>query len=382
MLQGTINKVDGQNSARGLYSFNGKGSGFFQGITTFFLSGLGAAAIPARLRLRKNLGERAFSPFALIISVVFYTYIVYTPLINLIWPNKDESNIFSEILAILLLMFSLQHLVILIATLFFNSFIYLTIKTIRLAYLHFQKVYSKSHNQYYQYSYYRGDPINTSSYKKIGKTFFGYTIDEKLVRIYFEPRDFIVKHLMLGFVSIIIASLLVYSKFYMANIYGEDKMVLTIIVFCTLSLFFYSVSNFILSFSGLCLLLEELAIAKKIRDSVLDIYDGEYDMLFLMKQKEALQNKSTESESLDIAESIFQNSEPFNTASFPSFISEDDTSGFNNVVEEKKNNSAISSLGVSLQNHKKEASPEKKNERKSQKGDSFDLDNFINQMKG
>lgn len=219
MLQGSINQADGLNAVRGLYSFNGKGSSFFHGIITFFLSGLGAAAIPARVRLRKNLGERAFSPFALIISLVFYAYIVYSPLINLIWPDKEGNNIFSDLLAILLLLISSQYLLILLLLLALNSFNFFIIKTLRLAYLHFKKVYYNSENSSYQYSYYRGDPINALPHKRLGTAFFGYKVDEKLVRIYFEPKDFIFKHLMLGLFFLIISFLLAYFKLFKSNIY-------------------------------------------------------------------------------------------------------------------------------------------------------------------
>lgn len=361
MLQGSVNKVDGLNSARGLYSFNGKSSAFFQGLTTFFYSGIGAAAIPARLMLRKNFGERAFSPMAVLISVCFYIYLTFNVFLLGLSDIDDEG--FPVLGAVGMFIFVLIP---------FNSFTFFIIKIIRKAYKHFKNIYSNKEHDTYKYSYYRGEPIYHKYADKIGTQIFGYKVDEKLIRIYFEPKGFALKHLAIGLVSLVISILII--VFVIAGFIGGTEALL-ILAIPTVLLYAYSISNLCLSISGFCLLLEELAIAKKIRDSVLDIYDGEYDMQFILKQKELLQNKNIENESLDIAEDIFQNTEFSGSASFPVY------NKAVNQDEEKEDDSEIAALNTPLQNQKEESVVSKKKLTKTfPKKEGADLDNFMTKI--
>lgn len=311
MLQGSVNKVDSLNSASGLYSFNSKGTSFIHGLVSFFYSGVGAAAIPARLRLRKNFGERAFSPAAVLVSLSFYIFLCSR--IIFLFPDDNEDDSFIEIGMIIFLLIP------------FNSFSLSLIKTIKIAYKHFKEIYSYSEEQSYKYSYYRGVAITDNYLDKIGTTIFGYEVDEKVIRMYFEPKGFAIEHLKKMGISM---ALVIPAGFFAYGLTLTDYTGLNFvaigIALATFWLFTYSFSNFCLAFSGFCLLIEELSIAKKIRDTILDTIDGEYDMQFIMKQKEAFQSSDGGEASLDIAENVFQNPElSISMASFPVFESID-----------------------------------------------------------
>lgn len=309
MIQGSVNKVDGSNAASGLYTFNSKGSSFVHNIVSFLYSGVGAAAIPARLRLRKNFGERAFSPSAVLVSISFYIYMCS----RVIWflPEDENDSSDSFVQAIVVIVFLILPL---------NSFSFFLIKTFKLAYNHFKEIYSHSEDKNYKYTYYRGEPISNNYSHKIGTKIFGYEVDEKIIRIYFEPKGFVVEHLKkagISLVGIVVVGVSAYS------IYNEGNYWLAVPagLFC-LWLITYIFANLSLAFSGFCLLLEEISIVMKIRDTVLDMVDGEYDMQFLLNQKQSFNDKEgtiDPDKSLDIAESIFQNPENTNLASFPVF---------------------------------------------------------------
>lgn len=307
MLQGSVTKVDSANSASGLYSFNSKGSGFIHSLVSFFYSGVGAAAIPARLRLRKNFGERAFSPAAVLVSVSFYIFLCYKVLF--FYTDEGENDALFE--GIGTFIFYLIPV---------NAFTFFIIKTVRLAYLHFKEIYSYSENKSYKYSFYRGDPINDKYSGKIGETLFGYTVDESVIRIYYEPKEFAIKYLARAGLCLAAIAAIIISTYEVSIVYSlfknKENWLIIVAIFW---LFSYLLSCLSLSFSGFCLLVEELSIAKKIRDTVLDMVDGEYDMQFVLKQKELLEtpNGSVNGQSLDLAESIFQNPEMANMASFP-----------------------------------------------------------------
>lgn len=361
MLQGSINQADGLNAVRGLYSFNGKGSSFFHSITTFFYSGIGAAAIPARLRLRKNFGERSFSPMAVIISLCFYIYITFNVfLLGL----GDEEEGFPILLASGMFFFLIIP---------FNSFTFFIIQTIVKSYKHFKAVYSKKEHDTYRYSYYRGDPISNKYDNKIGTVFFGFEVDEKLIRMYFEPRGFALKHLIIGLVLIVSTISAIPLIIVLAKTEATFAMILG---FLTILLYSYAISNLCLSISGFCLLLEELAIAKKIRDSVLDMYDGEYDMKFLMKQKELLERKNIESESVDIAESVFQNPEAIDMVLLPTFNPFDSEPQVNNFVTKTPLNKNPDTTTKGIEDTPSKSKNIKKQPQNKSEGDT-DLDNFM-----
>mgnify|MGYP006870839508 CR=1 FL=1 len=66
--------MDGMETARGFYGMNPTKSPFLGMIVHSYYFLVGAGAIPARLYLRKNMGERAFSPFAFLLSFGFFAY--------------------------------------------------------------------------------------------------------------------------------------------------------------------------------------------------------------------------------------------------------------------------------------------------------------------
>lgn len=340
MLQGSVNKVDGMNATKGLYTFNSKGSSFIHGITTFLYSGLGAAAIPARLRLRRNFGERAFSPLAVLICVIFFLYLYFSPLLAFFDDAKEEENIvvglFSALLTEIIRKFD-SYTIALVLFNFFTLFIY---KTITLAIVHFKSVYSKNGDNSYRYSFYRGEAKNRIFDNLLNTNFHGHKVDEKLIRMYFEPKYFIKKNFIIGLLALVITGFLAYyiNDTYSDNV--EDSLQFDLICIVCIMSFSFVLSRFSLCLSGLCLMAEEFAIAKKIRDTLLDTIDAEYDMMFLMKQKDLFKQKNIEEANLKIAEEIFQNPQKVDLASFPSLDNSQKTeemsndSGVNNDLDD------------------------------------------------
>ncbi len=79
MIQGSLVKMDGMEAARGFYGMSPKSNAFIGLIAHGYYFLVGAGAIPARLLLRKNLGERAFSPFAFLLCIAFFAYYFFVP---------------------------------------------------------------------------------------------------------------------------------------------------------------------------------------------------------------------------------------------------------------------------------------------------------------
>ncbi len=335
MLQGSLSKMDGVSTAGGFYGMNPTSSPFLGLIAHSYYFIVGAGAIPARLILRHNLGERAFSPFAFILSIGFFFWYGIIPDMdgkNYFLPGGVAGNflafqyldpIISNNLWIIIPKLLLWNIV-------FNPYILFLLFIIYLGYHHFKDSLKKISDGKTHYSYYRGDP-NFNLQHKLGKKKWGFVINDRFIRMVSEPSIIVRIGLIISFITLGIWLFL----FFQAPLEGS-------------SVYFYILFgwafNFgiMLAFSGFCLFLEEVGIAMRIRGAALDVIDGEYDMAFIMKTTAELTAKKSETKPSS-AEEIFKESEPISSVAFAGFYEESE-----NQVEHGSQTSEIDLLREKL----------------------------------
>ncbi|MCI5091154.1 hypothetical protein [Phaeodactylibacter sp.] len=270
MIQGSLTKMDGVSAARGLTTFSRSGNLIIDTFIQSYAFIVSIGAIPARLYYRENLGERAFSPFALIICLAFYGY----------FGAIQGTFIGAEIVALILprgesIMTSEGTIGLYLICLLLSPVMLFLVFTTNMGIKHFKKVFQEADEKdVVRYSYYRGD----SRYFKdlIGKVSKrGKVLTEQYVRMIVEPRKTAGTGLtiLLIVLAVILVSYLIDMK-------------LPIVVSYYLS-FFLMTSLFIL-FSAQCLYLEEFGIKLRVRGKVLDMTDGEYDMMFIKAERDRL----------------------------------------------------------------------------------------------
>lgn len=306
MIQGSLSKMDGMEAARGLYGMDPKNNAFLGAIVQSYNFIVGAGAIPSRLFLRKNLGERAFSPFAFLLCVAFYFSCFFIP------PFDGDSIPVLVIIGFGGVAFALNvldpesiniYLLVLFGALL-NSCLWFIIWLIRNGIKHFKIVAQNAKENKIQYSYYRGEGKYFEH--RIGGKKWGYDIDEMFVRMVIEPLA-VFKWGAIIFFSAVLLSIGIFS-------WGLEENRQLAYAFASLG-WLINVGLMIM-FSGFCLFLEEFGIMTRIRGAALDLIDGEYDMVFVMKKKEELlAGRDTSADNIKMAEEIYQSS--FGLATMP-----------------------------------------------------------------
>lgn len=309
MLLGALSKMDTMESARGFYGINPQKSPIMGLIVNSYYFLVGAGAIPARLFFRKNMGERAFSPFAFLLCLGFFAYYV-------IYPNEDFmlfGSILGNIGAIDIAKGQLGFVELITANLILNACILFLGWMIWKGIIHFKYIIKKAKLNTGGYSYYRGEGKYFEH--RLGGTKWGFKIDERFIRMIIEPLTTIRAGLLLFIGSIAIG----FAFYYVMKDTPNMVVAISLIILGWLN----NLSLLIL-FSGICLFLEEFGIMMRIRGAALDMIDGEYDMQFVLKKKEELQSGSSNNDStLALAEEIFQGKKPetetvqFQVASMP-----------------------------------------------------------------
>jgi len=307
MLLGSLSKMDGMETARGFYGMNPNKSPFLGMIVHSYYFLVGAGAIPARLYLRKNMGERAFSPFAFLLSFGFFAYYG-------IYPD-DDFMLLGGSLGILGAMEIAQNEisvgVMIFINIFFNTYLLFLWWLIRQGIRHFKQVLKKSPENRGQYSYFRGEGKYFEH--RLGGKMGKFNIDERFIRMVIEPLA-LIKY---GFCLLIGSAILGVALYFL-----HTERIAILVSFLLIIFGWIHNLGFAIIFSGLCLFLEEFGIMMRIRGAALDIIDGEYDMAFILKKKEELQSGKIEQQNnLALAEEIFQGNTSdvahFESASLP-----------------------------------------------------------------
>lgn len=261
MLQSSLNKMDGVEAVKGFYSLDPQDNAILGALIQGYFFVVSAGALPLRMILRKNLGERSFSIFGFIVSVGFYIY--YGILLGGAGVITLTSQLFGGVEANWL---DYARVILL------NPFlIFIAIVIIR-AVQHFKKVMRKAQNNQVQYSYFRGE--GKYFRKRKGGKKWGFEIDERFMRMVIEPLAILKIGLLILFIA---AGAVTFNYFYVVM---TDSL-----IYLQPILIWTAVLGLVLVLSAIFLFLEEFGIMMRIRGAVLDLIDADIDMQMIMKRK-------------------------------------------------------------------------------------------------
>lgn len=235
---------------------------------------ISTGAIPFRLIMRKNLGERAFSLLAFLVSVTFYLtlglvliWLGYLAMLGIsldgVWFTT-ESKWEKYILNLIMLMI--------------NPYSIFCLWFIQKGVSHYKRILDLNRSGIYSYSLSLGD----SRYFKIrdNMMFWGFKVDDKIIRMIYEPWG-ILQYCLLIFVG----SFLLLKRILF---FIPDSSFVTFLDINTAG--FLSVA-LAMSISAICTSLDEFAKTLHKRGAILDLVDGEVDMKVLIEDKDRLLEK-------------------------------------------------------------------------------------------
>lgn len=224
-------------------------------------------SVPAKLLLRKDMGQRTVSPFGLVGSIIFQGYFgFFTTIISglLLWSLVNP-KIEPEIPNYLYFFYFIPLLAYLL---------YILQQGINF----YRKNISTSGASSAKYSFDRGN----SKYFQylIGTKWNNIIVTDKNLLIYVEPLE----SLKYSASTLIILAIL-YCV--LCNFFPESTIALFFIILLAGVMTVASA----MVFSSLCLLIEELSIQWRIRGAALDMIDSEYDLELLEAEKIKLLSK-------------------------------------------------------------------------------------------
>lgn len=233
-----------------------------------------AGAIPVRLLLRENIGERSISPYLFGACILGHTYYAYAYIAFTVGgglflgKSSDEFE-------------SLNILTLSLIALFFNTYNYYLIEVFVVKGLsHFKSVAHRAKNKLViNLSTYRGDSRYPWYFQKfIGKHFktpIGtFIIDEDLLRMLVEPWIIGKFGLKVVFYGIVFGLFLEFLPFYS-----------WLLNFMIVLMYSFSISGIFIALSALCLFFDEFILFSKYRNYALDMIDGEADLQKVLSEK-------------------------------------------------------------------------------------------------
>lgn len=260
MIQGSLTRTDSVASARGLAMFSARGNVLIDLFIRSYAFVLSVSSIPCRLYFRSNLGERAFSPFSIIVCIVFFfmSGLWLSVLIYEFISLYDSIHIYAMPLSYMEEVFVLSPLP------------FFLIYVIRMSVRHFKKVSKEAdESDFVRYSYHRGESTYYSHLIGENVKWSKKIITDEYLRMHYETRkaiQFSLYFLLVGGIAIVIGSYfnLSYVVLYSSFVLG---------------------TGIIIQHSALCLYLEEFAIKLKTRGRLLDITDAEYDSAYIQTER-------------------------------------------------------------------------------------------------
>lgn len=261
MLQSSLNKMDGVEAIKGFYSLDSSSNAILGALIQGYFFIVSAGALPIRIILRKNLGERSFSLFGFIVSMCFYIYYgVFLGAFGVVFLTdkffgSTETNRLGYTRITLL-----------------NPLLIFIVIVIILAIKHFKNVMKRAQHNQAQYSYFRGEGKYFRKHK--GRKKWGFEIDERFMRMVIEPLAMF----RIGFLILLVSiATLSFNHFYV--VMTKSLIFLQPIIIWTAML------GFVLLLGSICLFLEEFGIMMRIRGAVLDLIDADIDMQIVMRKK-------------------------------------------------------------------------------------------------
>lgn len=256
-------------------------SNVFKGwnIATFILGAfsflIGIAALPLRLILRDNIGERSIRPFAFILALGIHIYYftqfdTLVAVISVLGIHGDPFDGLSGYQAI--------GFLFLFASI--NPYTLFLFWVFRRGIKHFRQKIREAQSGHVGYSYYRGESRFFSAWDK--PTIYGFPTSQDSIRMLGEPKAIIVIGIATSFSS---ALLLLFSAFVL-----ETESVLLVATLATVF-----ATGLVISFDGLCLMLDEISLALNRRDKVLDMLDSEEDLKLIVGQKDEMKAERLQS---------------------------------------------------------------------------------------
>ena len=305
----SFNRLDDANAARSFQSIASGGTrlvispnnpmvGFFGTILAAYFFVINVFSIPFRLLMRKNMGERAFTVFTYVSSVICFVFVIpglaYMGYVGWIGfgfhlPQLDSDNY--------IVRFLFTTLVILI-----NPYTIFLVIFLEKGRTHFRKVLRRAKSKEYLYSFHQGEGIYFEHKKR--KTFWGFQVNDAIVRMIYEPLG------MLKFsVPIWIVSHLLINR---SDTLTGDVFYLNFIDTFIAGLLLVSI---VLSIGAVSTFLLEFGSFQEERGAALDMLDGEVDMqrLILLKESFAL-NQANEKEDPIRSGQKIKTSDSFGTA--------------------------------------------------------------------
>lgn len=237
---------------------------------------VGAAALPARLLLRDNFGERSVSPTGWGVSLFLHIWYLYEYIAlymglaiflgHAFFLNEPD---FSPS--------GLQIIMMVLAVIFNGFHLYLFEVFINKSRKHYRQAVKNVNTPNLEHgSFYRGDSkyYNHLIGQKI-KTFLGkLTVNTRILKMVVEPRKAFRAGLLLFLISIVLVVLI---QVFIQSFWG---------FLISAYIFSFSAVGLVIAISGICLFLEELGIYLRIREGAYDLIDGEKDLALVLAQKE------------------------------------------------------------------------------------------------
>jgi hypothetical protein len=269
MLEGNLNRIDGQKLMSSFSHFYHKN--LILGILAigyFFF--VGTLSIPARLFLRKKMGERAFSISSFLFSTLLYFALIL--LLAAIALLSVPETYFDAFPGSAWLIPDFLWVIILFICSPITGFLFVLSAR---AVCHFKFHLRRARNNIIGYSYYRGEGRYFEHRR--GKKIFGFLIDETILRMLVEPFGLFKINLLMFVLCIISILFRVLDASTGLPFYLMDTIIIGTLAVAVMMMI-----------SSSALFVEEYILMNKARTAILDMVDGELDMQRVLAFKNKL----------------------------------------------------------------------------------------------